>query len=88
MKDPEADLIREHGATKPTKNTDGEYDDFAIEEWKMEHKMFLDRKISMKSNIKKLYALVWRQCTQALKSEIMGFSDYNKNEKREIRCGF
>ena len=39
---PETDLVATHGATKPTKNADGTYDDFAMEEWKMEHRMFLD----------------------------------------------
>ena len=82
LKDPEDDLKIEHGATKPTKNADGKYDDFAIEEWKMEHKMFLDRKTLMKSNEKKLYALVWGQCTRALKSELMGLAEYDENKKK------
>ena len=56
--------------------------DFEIEEWKMEHKMFLERKMLMKSNIKKLYALVWGQCTQELKSELMGLKKYEENEKK------
>ena len=54
-----------------------------IEEWKMEHKMFLERKTLRKSNEKKLYALVWGQCTQALKSEMMSLVDYGDSENRE-----
>lgn len=37
----------------------------------------------MKSSIKKLYVLLmWEQYTQALKSEIVGLSDCNVNEKK------
>ena len=67
---------------KPIKNEDENYENFAIEEWKMEHIMFLERRTLMKSNKEKLYALVWGKCTQALKSEIMGLTDYVKNKKK------
>ena len=83
LKDPEAELVAEHAPKKPEKSADGDkYDPFVVEEWKMEHKMFLDRKMIMKGNIKKLYALVWGQCTQALKSELAGFDEYEENEKK------
>ena len=83
LKDPEAELVAEYAPKKPDKSASGDgYDPFVIEEWKMEHKMFLDRKMIMKGNIKKLYALVWGQCTQALRSELTGFDEYEINEKK------
>ena len=81
LKDPEADLVVEHTPDKPKKGADG-YDHFEMEEWKMGHKMFLDRKMVMHNNIKKLYALVWGQCTQALKSELMGLEKFEENKKK------
>ena len=36
----------------------------------------------MKSKENILYALVWDQCTQALKSEMMSLADYSDREKK------
>ena len=82
LKDPEEDLKNTYGAKRPVKDAKDQYADFAVEEWKMEHKMFLDRKAIMKNNEKKLYALVWGQSTQALRSEIIALKDYNENSRR------
>ena len=81
MKDPEPDLRNEHEPKRPLKGTGDKYDDFEMEEWRMKYKIFLEHKSIMKSNEKKLYALVWGQCTQALKSELMGLDKYEESEK-------
>ena len=82
LKDPEPDLINNFAPKKPRKKAaTAAYDTFEMEEWRMEHKMFLDRKMLMQDNTKKLYALVWGQCTQALKSELMGLKDFEEYKK-------
>ena len=81
LKDPVPDLISSYTPNKPTKGSDG-YDTFEMKEWEMEQKMFIDRKMRLKSNMRKLYALVWGQCTQGLKSEIIGLKDYDENKKK------
>ena len=66
----------------PSATKDGNMDETDREIWKEEIKEFVRRKNYLNKNIKKLYSLIWGQCSDMIRSEIEampGFPAASKN---------
>jgi hypothetical protein len=63
---------------KPTKGPDGkEPDDADIELWKEEIKALAKRKQTLRSNLSAVQAIIWGQCSEAMKARIKSLAEYD-----------
>ena len=71
--------IERPSITKPTKPTTvaGEgLDDVEQEIWKEEIKEYVLRKRTLEENLRKIYAVVWGQCSMAMKAKVMTTAEF------------
>ena len=62
---------------KPTKGPDGkEPDDADVELWKEEIKALAKQKRVLRSNLSAIHAIIWGQCSEAMKARIKSLSEY------------
>lgn len=58
--------------------------DFADEklqwQWKEDMRRYLDRMVVLENNLRLLYAVVWGQCSEAMKAKIEGMDDFEAHD--------
>ena len=81
LKDPQSDLLKNNMPVKPDLDEDEE--DSVVETetaiYNEEIKQFVQRKLNLRRNMQKSYALIWGQCSTQLQEYVKGQSEYTKH---------
>ena len=80
LKIPDIDVDKPETPSVPIGSTKLDPTDEAI--WKEEVKLFVQRKSSLSMNLKKLYALIWGQCSDGMRAEIEANHAYEEMKNK------
>ena len=65
---------------KPPVDENGVMDEVDKEIWKEEIKQYVKRKATVDANMRKIYAVVWGQCSEGMKAKVMSFDDFKTHD--------